>query len=149
MQKAHLVVRTFKVPGSIQRGIWPPVGICRNLRLPFAMVPSLHQSNIYIKRSLRDWRGQKCNPYFSTKSPHRSAALQNTRFHTSRTGLPVGICENSGLQFAMKPSLQQSNIYIKRKLGEWRVQKCNPYFSARSPLRNCPPSKYSVLCSSV
>ena len=84
VHKAHLAVRTFKVPNSMQRGIGPSVAICENSGLRFAMVPSFHQSNIYIKRKLRKWSAHKCNPYFSAKSPPRSADLQSTRFHAAR-----------------------------------------------------------------
>ena len=77
-------MRTFKVPGSMQRGIGPPVEICGNSGLPFTMVPFLHQSNIYIKWKLREWRAKKCNPYLSAKSPPRSADLGTTRFHAAR-----------------------------------------------------------------
>ena len=34
------------------------------------------------------------------------------------------ICETSGLPNPMVPHFQQCNGYMKRKLREWRVQKC-------------------------
>ena len=83
VQIAHLALRTFKLPGLIQRGIGPPGGICGTSGLPFAMVPFFYQSNIYIKMKLWEWRSQKCNPYLSAKSPPRSADLQSTRFHAA------------------------------------------------------------------
>ena len=150
-----------------------------------------------MKRKLREWRVQKCNPCFSAKSPPRSTDLQSTRFSASpykaactnsgkfgatfghgtviaptqylyqkeATGMespkmkslfqckkPTSQYEPSnypasciavysrryefakfGATLAMVVCLHQSNIYIQRKLREWRAQKCNRYFSAKSP----------------
>ena len=113
VQKAHLAMRTFKVPGSMQRGIGPPVGICGNSGLPFTMVPFLHQSNIYIKWKLREWRAKKCNPYLSAKSPPRIANLQSIRFHAApyraagRNLLKFGATFRHGTVFAPKQYLHQ------------------------------------------
>ena len=84
VQYAHLAVRTLKVAGFRHRGIGPTVRICENSGLPFALVPCLHQCNIYMKRKLREWRVQKCNPSFGARSPPRSTDLQSTRFQAAR-----------------------------------------------------------------
>ena len=83
VQKAQFAVRVSKIPGFMHRRIRPTVQICGNSGLPFAMVPCLHQSILYIKRKLRDWRVQKCNPCFGAKSLLRSTGLQSTRIHAS------------------------------------------------------------------
>ena len=44
----------------------------------------------------------------------------------SRLRLTIEIYENSGQPIATVPCLHLGNIYIKRKLGEWRAQKYNP-----------------------
>ena len=44
--------------------------------------------------------------------------------HRGNIGSRKEICENSGLQIPMVQHLHQINGYIKRKLREWRVQKC-------------------------
>ena len=49
------------------------------------------------------------------------------------------ICEISGLQISMVPRLHQTNGYIKRKLGEWRAQKCNAIVSADTELTSAGP----------
>ena len=36
-----------------------------------------------MKRKLREWRTQKCNPCFGAKSPPRSTRLQTIRFHAA------------------------------------------------------------------
>ena len=113
VQKAHLAVRTFKVPGFMQRRIRSTVRICGNLGLPFAMVPCLHQSNIYIKRKLRQWRAQKRNPCFSAKAHLAVRTFKIPGSMQRRTGSTERICGYSGLPFAMVPCLHQSNIYVK------------------------------------
>ena len=49
------------------------------------------------------------------------------------------ICENSGLPIPMVPRLHQSNGYIKRKLREWRVQKCIALVGADTVLTSAWP----------
>ena len=82
----------------------------------------MHQRNIYIKRQLREWRAQNCNPCFRAKSPPHSTDLPVTGFVHRRLVSPVRICGNSGLPLAMVNSLHRRNIYMKRKLREWRAQ---------------------------
>ena len=36
-----------------------------------------------MKRKLREWRTQKCNPSFGAESPPRSTRLQTIRFHSA------------------------------------------------------------------
>ena len=45
---------------------------------PMAMVPCLHQGNIYTKRKLRVWRDQKCIPLVGAIIPLTCAGHQNT-----------------------------------------------------------------------
>ena len=49
------------------------------------------------------------------------------------------ICETSGLPIPMVPRLHQSNAYIKRKLGEWRAQKCNAIVGADTIFTSAGP----------
>ena len=43
-----------------------------------AMVPCLHQGNIYTKRKLRVWRDQKCIPLVGGITPLNCACCHNT-----------------------------------------------------------------------
>ena len=45
---------------------------------PMAMVPCLHQGNIYTKRKLRVWRDKKCIPLVGAIIPLTCAGRQNT-----------------------------------------------------------------------
>ena len=45
---------------------------------PMAMVPCLHQGNIYTKRKLRVWTDQKCIPLVGAIIPLTCAGRQNT-----------------------------------------------------------------------
>ena len=56
------------------------------------------------------------------------------RFMGVSIGSGMEICELSGLPIPMEPRLHQSNGYIKRKLGEWRAQKCNSIVGADTVL---------------
>ena len=113
VQKAHFAVRTCKEPRFMQPRIGPTVQLCRNSGLPIAMVPCLHQSNVYIKRKLRVCRAQKCNPCFGAKSSHRSTGLQGTLFHAalyradSTNLLEFGATYPHGTMFAQMQCLYQ------------------------------------------
>ena len=135
VRNAHFEVWACKEPGLMQRRIGPTVQICGNSELPIAIVPCLHQCNVYIKRKLRVCRAQKSNPCFVAKSPLRRTGAQ-TGFIQRGIGPTVQICGNSGLPIAMVPCLHQCNAHIKRKLRVCRAQKCNPCFGAKCPLRS-------------
>ena len=56
--------------------------------------------------------------------------LQTTPSHVSQCRAETEICGNPGQPFTMVPCLHQSNVYIKRKLRVWRVQKCTFFVGA-------------------
>ena len=58
--------------------------ICGNPGLHLAMVPCLHQSNVYIKRKLWIRRVQKCIPVVGAKPSPTYARLETTPFHISQ-----------------------------------------------------------------
>ena len=112
----------------------PRTKICGNPGVPFAMVPCLHQRNVYIKRKLQVWRVQKCILLVGAKTSLACAGLQTTPSQVASIGPRTEICGNSGLPFSMVPFLHQSNVCIKRKLRVWRVQKCIPLVGAKPSL---------------
>ena len=60
-----------------------------------------------------------------SKQPHLKRASRGPR---------TEICGNPGLPFVMVPYLHQSNVYIKRKLRAWRVQKYIPLIGVKTSL---------------
>ena len=71
-------MRAVKVP-SLQGGsTGPRTESCVNWDGSIALVPCLHQGNIYTKRKLRVWRDQKYNPLVGAKTPLTCAGRQNT-----------------------------------------------------------------------
>ena len=56
----------------------PRTESCVNWDGPIAMVPPVHQGNIYAKRKLRVWRDQKCIPLVGAITPLACAGRQNT-----------------------------------------------------------------------
>ena len=77
----------------------PSVQICGYSGLTFAEVPYLHQSNLHMKRKLREWRTQKCNPCFGAESPLRSTGLQTTRFDAASYGAVSASLRKLGASF--------------------------------------------------
>ena len=84
MHNPLLPVRAVKLPHYKSVGTGPRTGTCVNWGGPIAIVPCLHQCNIYIKRKLRIWRVQKCIPVVSAKTPLTCADRQTTPSQGSR-----------------------------------------------------------------
>ena len=101
---------------------------------PMAMVPCLHQGNIYNKRKLRVWRDQKCIPFVGAITPLTSAGRQNTPSRGRKYRAQNGKFGNWDGPMAMVPCLHQGNIYTKRKLRVWRDQKFISLVGAIIPL---------------
>ena len=59
------------------------------------------------------------------------------------------ICETSSLPIPMVPRLHQCNIYIKRKLREWRVEKCIALVGADTVLTSAGRKLPRVIGSST
>ena len=135
VQKAHFAVRTYKEPCFMQRRIGSTVQNCENSGIAIAMVPCLHQWNVYIKRKLKASSAQKCKPCFGAKSPLRTTDLQRTLFHAApymadSTKLrEFGDSYHHGTVFAPDKCLYQ------KEAEDMQYPKCKPYFGAKSPLR--------------
>ena len=123
--------------------------VCGKSGLPFAEVPYLHQSNLNMKRKLREWRTQKCNPCFGTESPPRSTGQQTTRFHAARywtvsANLPkVGASFRRGTVFAPTQS-----TYEKEATG-MENPIMQSLFWCRKPTSQYGPANHPVSCSAV
>ena len=78
MEKPLLPVQAVKLPRLNGGGIWPRTETCVNWGGPIAMVPCLHQGNIYIKRELGVWRDHNCIPLVGGKTPPTCTGLQTT-----------------------------------------------------------------------
>ena len=78
MQNPLLLVLAIKLPCLKGVCIDPRTKTCVNWGGPIAMVPCLHQGNIYIKRKIRVWRYQKCSPLVCAKLPVTCAGHQTT-----------------------------------------------------------------------
>ena len=129
--------------------IGPPTENDGNWGGPIAMVPCLHQGNVYIKRKLRVWRAQKCNLLVGANTALTSAGRKIPMFRTLRIGPPIENGVNSGGPIAMVPCLHQGNIDIKRKLRVWRAQKCNLLVGANTALTCTGPQTSHVSVHSV
>ena len=94
------------------------------------MVPRLHQGNIYTKRKLWVLREQIYIQKVGAITPLTCAGRQNTPSRGRRYRDRKESRVNWKGPIAMVPHLHQGNIYTKRKLREWRDQKCIPLVGA-------------------
>ena len=133
MQKPHLTVRAVKIPRLEGGSLGPRTESMVNWDGPMAMVPCLHQGNIYTKRKLRVWRDQKCIPLVGAITVR---AVKIPRLEGGSIGPRTESLVNWDGPLAMLPCLHQGNTYTKRKLRVWRDQKCIPLVGAITP-PNC------------
>ena len=91
----------------------PRTESCLNWDGPIAMVPYLHQGNIYTKRKQRAWRDQKCILLVGAITPLTCACRQNTpsrgrRYRTQNGKLPkLGRTYRHGTVLELKKYLYQ------------------------------------------
>ena len=71
-------MRAVKIPHLEGGSIGPRMESFVNWDEPMAMVPCLHQGNIYTKRKLRVWRDQKCIPLVGAITTLTCAGRYNT-----------------------------------------------------------------------
>ena len=79
---------------------------------------------------------QKCNSCFGAKSPLRSAGLQNARLHSAPYWADSEDFTKFGASFNNSTVIVPMHLLYQKEATEWRTQKCNPLFGAKSPLRS-------------
>ena len=119
-------------------------GKLRKLGRPIALVPCLHQGNIYTKRKLRVWRDKKCIPLVSAITPLTYAGRQSTpsrwRKYRARNGKlrKFGRTYRHGTVFVPRQYLYQKEATGMERPQMYSASRCN----------NCTylygPSKYPV-----
>ena len=123
--------------------------VCGKSGLPFAEVPYLHQSNLNMKRKLREWRTQKFNPCFGAESPPRSTGQQTTRFLAAPYGTvsanlrKVGTSFHQGTVFAPIQSTYEKEATIMEN------PKMQSLFWCRKPTSQYTYANCPVSCSAV
>ena len=78
VQYPYLPVRAVIIPRLEGGSIGPSTESFGKWDVPMAMVPCLHQENIYTKRKLRVYTDQKCIPLVGAITPLTCAGRQNT-----------------------------------------------------------------------
>ena len=127
----------------------PTTESCLNWDGPIAMVPCLHQGNIYTKRKLRVWRDQKCIPLVGPITPLTYVGRKNTpcrgrRYRTQNGKLPkLKHTNRHGTVMAPRKYLYQKEATGMERPEIYCASRCN------NPTYLCEPSKYPVSRESV
>ena len=113
VQIQYKPLRGFKLPAFMCRHIRPTMQIFETSGLPIAMIPCLHQNNLYIKRKLSGCRAHKYHSWVGARRVQTSTGLQIIRIHVSpyranNANLGnFGASYRHGTMFAPKQSLYQ------------------------------------------
>ena len=98
---------------------------------PMAMVPCLHQGNIYTKRKLRVCRDQKCIPLVGGITPlncaGRHSTLSRVRQYMAQNGNfgKLGRTYGHGTVFAPRKYLYQKEATGMERPEMYSVSRCN------------------------
>ena len=137
-------VRARKLPIFRTLRIGPSMEYCGNSGVPIAMVPCLHQSNVYIKKKLRVWRVQKCIPLVGGKTSFIFAVLQTTPSQVSQYRAKNGDLLKSGSTFCHCTVFGPTQcLYQKEATG---MNSPKMYFSSRCKNRTylCGTANYPI-----
>ena len=137
-------MRAVIIPGLEGGSIGPRTESLGNWDGPMAMVPCLHQGNIYTKRKLRVWRDQKCIPLVGAITPLNFTGRHNTQSRGRKYRVQNGKfgkllrTYGHGTVFAPRKYLYQKEATGMERPEMYSVGRCN------NPTYLCGPSKYPV-----
>ena len=137
-------MRAVIIPRLEGGSIRPRTESLVNWDRPMAMVPCLHQENIYTKRKLWVWRDQKCSPLVGAITPliraGRHSTLSRGREYRAQNGKfgKLGRTYGHGTVFAPRKYLYQKEATGMERPEIFSVSRCN------NPTYLCGPSKYPV-----
>ena len=133
-----------KLPRLKGDGVGPRTETCVNWGGPIAMVPCLHQRNVYIKRKLGDWRDQICIRLVGAETALTCAGRQTTtsevvRYRADNVNLyKLGWTYHHGTGFAPRRCLYQKEATA--------VERPEMYLTSRwrNPTNLCGPANYPI-----
>ena len=124
-------MRAVKIPRIEGGSIGPRTESLVNWDGPMAMVPCLHQGNIYTKRKLRVWRDQKCIPLVGAITPLKCEGRQSTpsrgRQYRAQNGKfgKLGRTYGHGTVFAPRKYFHQKEATGMERPEMYSVSRCN------------------------
>ena len=124
-------MRAVKIPRVEGGSIGPRTESLVNWDGPMAMVPCLHQGNIYTKRKLRVWRDQKCIPLVGAITPLKCEGRQSTpsrgRQYRAQNGKfgKLGRTYGHGTVFAPRKYFHQKEATGMERPEMYSVSRCN------------------------
>ena len=149
MQKPHLPVRAGTLLRLIGNGKGPRTKTCVNWGGPVAMVPCLHQGNVYIKRKLRIWRAQKCISLVGVATPLTCTDRQTTPSHGGWYRVENGnLCKLGSTYRHGTVYAPKQYLYPKEATG---MERTEMYSTSRfrNPTYLCGPANYPISWGAV
>ena len=142
-------MRVVKLPRLEGVGIGPRTESCVKWGGPIAMVPCLHQGNIYTKRKLREWRDQKCILLVGANTILTCAGCQTIPSQLMRYRAKIGKLRKLGGSYRHGTEFSpRKYLYQKEATG---MERPEMYCASRCKNHTylCGSSNYPVLRESV
>ena len=144
MHKPLLPVLAVKLPRLKEGGIGLRTETCVNSVGSIALVPGVHQGNIYIKRQPGVWRVLNCIHLVGAKTPLTCGGSQTTLSEGRRYRAEIGILSKLGRIYRL------GTVFAPREYLYQKTAMCleRPEMYSFSRCKNrcylCMPSKYPV-----
>ena len=113
------------------------------------MVPCLHQSNVYIKRKLQEWRVQKCIPLVCVKNARTCAGWETTPSHVSQYRAENGHLRKSGSTFRHDTVFAPKQCLYQKEATDMDSPKMHSSSWCKNRTCLCGTSNYPVSCKPV
>ena len=120
-----------------------------NSGLPFAMVPCLHQSNVYIKRKLWVWRVQRLIPLVVAQTALTCMGLQTTPSHVRRYRAENGNLRKFGSTFRHSTVFAPQQCFYQKEATGMESPKMYAFSRCKNRTYLCGPANYTISCEAV
>ena len=137
-------MRAVKVPSLKGGSIGHRTESCVNWDGRIAMVPCLHQGNIYTKRKLRVWRHQKCIPLVGAKTILTCAGRQSTQSRLMRYRAKTGKLHKLEGTYRHGTMLAPRQYLYQKEATDMEISEMYPASRCNNLTYLCRPSKYPI-----
>ena len=125
-------------------GIGPRTESCVNWGGPLAMVPCLHQGNIYTKRNLQELRDQKCIPLVGAKTILTCSGRQTTPSRLMRYRAKTGKLRKLEGIYRHGTVFEPRKYLYQKKATGMESREMHSASLCKNYTYLCRPSKYPV-----
>ena len=120
-----------------------------NSGLLFAVIPCLHQSNVFISRKIRIWSVQKCISLVGAKTAPICVGLQTTPSHVRQYRAENGNLRKFGSTFRHGTVFAPKQCSYQKEATGMKCPKMYSSSLCKNRTYLCGPANYPISCEAV